>query len=278
MANTTTTSPAPAVAPMPLGVASLRALGCLFAVVLTYLGEILILLGLAVRSARRGVNARDLTEQMASLGVNSVAIAMLTATTSGAVLALYFAPFLKQYGAEGFTGAVVALAIARELGPVLTGVVVAARAGSAIAAELGTMKVTEQIDALRALAVSPVQYLVVPRVLAAVIMVPLVGALADAGGILGGYLISQTEGVLGVTYLNSIKQFLTPADFVKGIIKTVIFGIIIALVGCHQGLATRGGATEVGRATTNAVVLSIVLIYIANFVLTYFMFSQVTSI
>ncbi len=140
------------------------------------------------------------------------------------------------------------------------------------------MKVTEQIDALRALAVSPVQYLVVPRVLAAVIMVPLVGALADAGGILGGYLISQTEGVLGVTYLNSIRQFLTPADFVKGIIKTVIFGIIIALVGCHQGLATRGGATEVGRATTNAVVLSIVLIYIANFVLTYFMFSQVTSI
>lgn len=278
MANTTTTSPAPAVAPMPLGVASLRALGCLFAVVLTYLGEILILFGLAVRSARRGVDARDLTEQMASLGVNSVAIAMLTATTSGAVLALYFAPFLKQYGAEGFTGAVVALAIARELGPVLTGVVVAARAGSAIAAELGTMKVTEQIDALRALAVSPVQYLVVPRVLAAVIMVPLVGALADAGGILGGYLISQTEGVLGVTYLNSIKQFLTPADFVKGIIKTVIFGIIIALVGCHQGLATRGGATEVGRATTNAVVLSIVLIYIANFVLTYFMFSQVTSI
>ncbi len=278
MANTTTTSPAPAVAPMPLGVASLRALGCLFAVVLTYLGEILILLGLAVRSARRGVDARDLTEQMASLGVNSVAIAMLTATTSGAVLALYFAPFLKQYGAEGFTGAVVALAIARELGPVLTGVVVAARAGSAIAAELGTMKVTEQIDALRALAVSPVQYLVVPRVLAAVIMVPLVGALADAGGILGGYLISQTEGVLGVTYLNSIRQFLTPADFVKGIIKTVIFGIIIALVGCHQGLATRGGATEVGRATTNAVVLSIVLIYIANFVLTYFMFSQVTSI
>lgn len=278
MANTTTTSPAPAVAPMPLGVASLRALSGPLVVVLNYLGEILILLGLAVRSARRGVDARDLTEQMASLGVNSVAIAMLTATTSGAVLALYFAPFLKQYGAEGFTGAVVALAIARELGPVLTGVVVAARAGSAIAAELGTMKVTEQIDALRALAVSPVQYLVVPRVLAAVIMVPLVGALADAGGILGGYLISQTEGVLGVTYLNSIRQFLTPADFVKGIIKTVIFGIIIALVGCHQGLATRGGATEVGRATTNAVVLSIVLIYIANFVLTYFMFSQVTSI
>ncbi len=278
MANTTTTSPAPAVAPAPLGVASLRALGCLFAVVLNYLGEILILFGLAVRSARRGVDARDLTEQMASLGVNSVSIAMLTATTSGAVLALYFAPFLKQYGAEGFTGAVVALAIARELGPVLTGVVVAARAGSAIAAELGTMKVTEQIDALRALAVSPVQYLVVPRVLAAVIMVPLVGALADAGGILGGYLISQSEGVLGVTYLNSIRQFLTPLDFVKGIIKTVVFGVIIALVGCHQGLATRGGATEVGRATTNAVVLSIVLIYIANFVLTYFMFSQVTSI
>lgn len=249
-----------------------------FVVVLTYVGEILILLGRALKALRGGIDARDLLEQMASLGVNSVAIALLTTTTSGAVLALYFAPFLKQYGAEGFTGAVVALAIARELGPVLTGVVVAARAGSAIAAELGTMKVTEQIDALRALAVSPIQYLVVPRVLAAVIMVPLVCALADAGGIYGGYLLSASEGVLGATYMNSMKQFIEPGDFLKGIVKTVVFGLIIALVGCHQGLATRGGATEVGRATTNAVVLSIVLIYLANFALTYFMFNSVVSL
>jgi phospholipid/cholesterol/gamma-HCH transport system permease protein len=277
MANPTTTSPAPAAAPTPPSVPALAALLNPFTAVLVYLGEILLLLGQAARAMRGGVSARDLTEQMASLGVNSVSIALLTTTTSGAVLALYFAPFLKQYGAEGFTGAVVALAIARELGPVLTGVVVAARAGSAIAAELGTMKVTEQIDALRALAVSPVNYLVVPRLLAAVVMVPLVCALADAGGLLGGYWISGTEGVTGPTYLNSMRQFLDPSDFIKGAIKTLVFGLIIALVGCHQGLATRGGATEVGRATTNAVVLSIVLIYIANFVMTYFMFSGVTT-
>ena len=248
-----------------------------FVVVLTYFGEILMLLAQAVKAMRGGVDLRDLVEQMSSLGANSVAIALLTTTTSGAVLALYFAPFLKQYGAEGFTGAVVALAIARELGPVLTGVVVAARAGSAIAAELGTMKVTEQIDALRALAVSPIQYLVVPRILAAILMVPLVCALADAGGILGGSLLSQSEGVLPVTYWNSMKQFLDLSDFTRGIFKTLVFGMIIVLVGCHQGLATRGGATEVGKATTNAVVLSIVLIYLANFVMTYFMFSEVTS-
>ncbi len=277
MANQTTVAPAPAAAPAPFGEAAFKTILNPFTTVFVYLGEILILLGQAVKALRGGIDLRDLTEQMASLGVNSVAIALLTSSTSGAVLALYFAPFLKQYGAEGFTGAVVALAISRELGPVLTGVVVAARAGSAIAAELGTMKVTEQIDALRALAVSPIQYLVVPRILAAVIMVPLVCALADAAGILGGYLLSNTQGVLPATYLNSMKQFLDPMDFLKGIFKTVVFGLIITLVGCHQGLATRGGATEVGRATTNAVVLSIVLIYIANFVMTYFMFSQVTT-
>ncbi len=275
MANETTVSLAPTgPAALLADIRPLKAAINPFVVVLTFLGEILILFWRAIKAMCGGVNAKDLLEQMASLGVNSVSIALLTTTTSGAVLALYFAPFLKQYGAEGFTGAVVALAIARELGPVLTGVVVAARAGSAIAAELGTMKVSEQIDALRALAVSPIQYLVVPRILAAVIMVPLVCALADAGGIYGGYLLSKSEGVLPTTYLNSMKQFIDPSDFVKGIIKTVVFGLIISLVGCHQGLATRGGATEVGKATTNAVVLSIVLIYLANFVLTYFMFSQ----
>lgn len=277
MANPTTAAPASAAAPAPFGAASIKAILNPFTTVFVYLGEILILLGQAIKALRGGIDIRDLMEQMSSLGVNSVAIALLTSSTSGAVLALYFAPFLKQYGAEGFTGAVVALAISRELGPVLTGVVVAARAGSAIAAELGTMKVTEQIDALRALAVSPIQYLVVPRILAAIVMVPLVCALADAAGIGGGYLLSNSEGVLPATYLNSMKQFLEPMDFLKGILKTVVFGLIITLVGCHQGLATRGGATEVGRATTNAVVLSIVLIYIANFVMTYFMFSQATT-
>lgn len=277
MADQMTVTPAANTLASPPGAGTLALLLNPFVVILTYLGEILMLLAQSVKALRGGVDTRDLLDQMASLGVNSVAIALLTTTTSGAVLALYFAPFLQQYGAEGFTGAVVALAIARELGPVLTGVVVAARAGSAIAAELGTMKVTEQIDALRALAVSPIQYLVVPRILAAAIMVPLVCALADAGGILGGSLMSRSEGVQSVVYWNSMKQFLDLSDFTRGIFKTLVFGLIIVLVGCHQGLATRGGATEVGKATTNAVVLSIILIYLANFVMTYFMFSEVTS-
>ena len=277
MADQTTATSVPSVPAALPGVSLLTQIFSPFIVILNYLGEILLLLGQTVKAMRGGVDTRDLIEQMSALGVNSVAIALLTTTTSGAVLALYFAPFLKQYGAESFTGAVVALAIARELGPVLTGVVVAARAGSAIAAELGTMKVTEQVDALRALAVSPTQYLVVPRVLAAVLMMPLVCALADAGGILGGTLLSKSEGVLPIIYWNSMKQFLDLSDFTRGIFKTLVFGLIIALVGCHQGLATRGGATEVGRATTNAVVLSIVLIYLANFVMTYFMFSEVAS-
>lgn len=244
-------------------------------VFLTYVGEVALLLGQTGRELVKGrIDARDLLDQMAFLGVNSLPIALLTCFASGAVLALYFAPFLHRYGAESLTGGVVALAISRELAPVLTGVMVAARAGSAIAAELGTMQVSEQIDALRALAVSPVRYLVVPRVLAAVLMLPFVCALADAAGIGGGYLVAvYMQGVPAATYPNAIRQFLIPSDFIFGLIKTLAFGLIIALVGCQQGLATRGGATEVGRATTNAVVIAIVLIYLSNFFLAYALFN-----
>lgn len=245
---------------------------------LEFTGELVLLLWRTLRAIKGGIDGRDLVAQMASLGVNSISIALLTSFTSGAVLSLYFAPFLKQYGAESFAGAVVCLAISRELAPVLTGVVVAARAGSAIAAELGSMVVSEQIDALRALAVSPIQYLVVPRLLAALIMLPVVGILADTAGIFGGFLIAvQLEGVPPSVFTSSIREFLTPRDVVMGLIKTIVFGLIIALVGCQQGLATRGGATEVGRATTNAVVISIVLLYVANFALTYVMFTKVTQ-
>ena len=247
---------------------------------LTYLGEIALLLGQASRAlVRQRLDARDLFDQMAAIGVNSVPIAMLTSLASGAVIALYFTPFLMQYGAGSFVGGVVALAIARELTPVLTGVVVAARAGSQIAAEIGTMKVTEQIDALRALAVSPVQYLVVPRILAALVMLPVVCALADAMGILGGYLVAvHQEHLPAALFPTSIQQNLVPLDFLKGMFKTVVFGLIVALVGCHQGLKTEGGATEVGRATTNTVVLSIVLIYITNYFLAYLLFHQASTV
>lgn len=245
---------------------------------LTYLGEIALLLGQTGRSLIQGLDGRDLLDQASAIGVNSVPIALLTCFASGAVIALYFTPFLLQYGAQSFAGGVVALAIVRELAPVLTGVVVAARAGSQIAAEIGTMKVTEQIDALRALAVSPIQYLVVPRVLASLVMLPLVCALADALGIFGGYLVSvYQEHLPAALFPSSVQVYLVPTDFTYGLLKTVVFGLIISLVACHQGLKTKGGATEVGRATTNTVVISIVLIYISNYFLAYVLFQQAGS-
>jgi phospholipid/cholesterol/gamma-HCH transport system permease protein len=248
----------------------------IFAILVTYLGEVSLLLGQALKEIFRGrIDGRDLIQQMAFIGVNSVAIALITSFASGAVIALYFSDFLQKYGVTSLVGAVVAISISRELGPVLTGVVVAARAGSAIAAEIGTMKVTEQIDALRALAVNPVQYLVPPRLIAAVIMLPIVCILADMSGIIGGYVIAViVHGVPSATYPNGIRQFLVPSDFYLGMIKTVFFGLIIAIVGCHQGLKTRGGATEVGRATTSAVVLAIVLIYISDFFLANALFTN----
>jgi len=241
-----------------------------------YVGEVSILLWQTLRFLARGeLDLSDLLTQMAQIGVNSVPIALLTALASGAVISLYFTPFLKQYNEAILSGGFVTLAVARELVPVLTGVVVSARAGSQIAAELATMKVTEQIDALRSLAVSPVQYLVLPRILAAVIMVPVVCAIADAVGIFGGFLVAAfVDGVPPGTYPRSIQEFLLPSDFLLGMVKTVVFGLILSLIGCHQGLRTQGGATEVGRATTNAVVVSIVLIYITNFILAYVMFQK----
>jgi len=240
---------------------------------LTYLGEVSILLGRASGFVfKGGLDVADLFQQMAIIGVKSVPIACLTTFTSAAVIALYFSNFLIQYGAASLTGAVVALALSRELAPVLVGVVVAARAGSAIAAEIGTMKVTEQIDALRSLAVSPIQYLVVPRVVAALLTLPLLCLVADCAGLFGGYLIAVAQGVPSSTFPQAIRDYAEPRDFYMGMVKTIVFGLIVSIVGCHQGLATTGGATGVGRATTNAVVISIVLIYIANFFLAYVMF------
>ena len=240
-----------------------------FSGVLTYVGEVSLLFGQAIKEMARGnIDLRDLVQQMAFIGVNSLVIALITSFASGAVIALYFSDFLQKYGVTSLVGAVVAMSMARELGPVLTGVVVAARAGSAIAAEIGTMKVTEQIDALRALAVNPVRYLVPPRLIAALVMMPMICLMADMSGIVGGYVIAVVfHGVPSATYPDGIRQFLVPSDFYLGMIKTVVFGLIIAIVGCHQGLKTKGGATEVGHATTNAVVLSIVLIYITDFFL-----------
>lgn len=222
------------------------------------------------------ISMRDTLTQMALIGVNSVPIVLVTTAFSGAVLALYTAQLFVQYGVGNLVGGGISLSIARELAPVLTAVVVAARAGSAIAAEIGTMKVTEQIDALRSLGTSPVQYLVVPRLLALLIMLPVVTMLGMIIGSFGGYVVAVNNGVTSSSYVESTRVWLTLYDVTMGLLKTVFFGFFIAVVGSQQGLAAKGGAAGVGKNTMNAVVISMVLIYISNYFLAYLMFGYQT--
>ena len=219
---------------------------------------------------------RDTVAQMAVAGVNSIPIVIITTAFSGAVLSLYTSQLLVQWGVGSLVGGGVSLAVARELAPVLTAVVVAARAGSAITAEIGTMKVTEQIDALRSLGTSPIQYLVVPRFLALVIMLPVLTMFGMVIGSFGGYVVAVTEGVSGASYLNSTRVWVTIYDVMMGLLKTVFFGAFIATVGTQQGLAATGGAAGVGRNTMNSVVISMLLIYISNYFLAFLMFGGTT--
>lgn len=239
-----------------------------------YLGEVMILFGQTFRAALRGIHGGDLVRQMAVIGVQTIPIALLTIGFTGAVLALYTVDTLVEYGANDLVGGVVALSIFRELGPILTGVVVAARAGSAMTAEIGSMKVSEQIDALRAMGISPVDYLIVPRIIAGILVVPMLTLCANLGGIVGGGITASTLGVSWPTFLSSIKQLANPdgSDITRGMFKSAVFAILIVLVGCREGLATEGGAVGVGNSTTRSVVLSIILVFVANFVLSYLMF------
>jgi len=234
----------------------------------TFVGECTLILGDAVR--RFGRWPREWGEtgvQMAFIGVSSVPIVALTTFFSGSVLSLYSTEILVRYGASSLAGGTVGLAVTREIAPVLAGIMVAARCGSAIAAQIGTMAVTEQIDALRALRVHPTHYLVIPRVAAAVVMLPVLCMVGVYSGILGGYAVAVSRGVPSGSFLNSLKQFIEPWDFLGGLIKTVVFGLIVSVVACQQGMRTRDGAVGVGRSTTNTVVIAMVLIYIANYFL-----------
>ena len=211
--------------------------------------------------------------QMEEVGVNSLSVTAITAAFTGMVLALQSHIGFKRFNAESLVGTVVALSVTRELGPVLTGLVVAARAGSSIAAELGTMKVTEQIDALSTLAVNPIEYLVSPRLLAGIVMLPLLTALADIIGIAGGYLVSVfILHANSVVYIRRTFDFLVYQDIYSGIFKAVVFGVIITVVGCYKGFYAEGGAHGVGSATTGAVVMSYMLIIITNYIMTALFF------
>jgi len=245
-------------------------LGARFLEGVAYVGGLALLGWEAARGLLRGaLERRTLVAQLEAIGSSSTLLAVLTVTLSGMVLALYTVQMSKEISATEYVGSLVALSIVRELGPALTAVVVAARAGSAIAAELGTMKISEQIDALRALATDPVEYLVVPRFVAALVALPALTVLSDFWGILGGALVSYA-GVGWDLYFSSVQRFTAPEHALSGLIKALVFGAIIALVSCYEGFRTGQGAAAVGRSTTRAVVLSILLVYLANFLVTAF--------
>ncbi|WP_371372209.1 MlaE family ABC transporter permease [Sporomusa aerivorans] len=235
--------------------------------VLENIGQVLILSGQTVYHIRQ-LNSTLLLRQMAHLGADSLPIVLLTMLFTGMVMTVQTAHEFVKYGAQSSVGGLVAVAMGRELSPVLTGVVFAGRVGAAITAEIGSMKVTEQIDALRVMAVNPVAYLVVPRLIACMIMVPLLVVFADVIGTIGSYMLATTyAGITSFTFLNSIKVFAVPHDIIGGLVKAMVFGAIVAIVGCHKGLTTAAGAEGVGRATTGSVVLSIVLIFVSNYFL-----------
>ncbi len=222
-------------------------------------------------TVRRRPEWGGLMDQLHHLGVKSLAIATVTALFTGMVLALQTSYSLATYGAKLFVGDVVALSLVRELGPVLTSLMVGGRVGAGITAEIGTMKVTEQIDAIRAMAASPVRKLVVPKVLAIVIMLPILVVLADFLGIMGGMIMAVfTLHQPAPFYIQHVVQALDLHDVLSGLGKTVFFALFISLVACHNGLNAEGGADGVGRATTQTVVTASLCVLISDFFLTKF--------
>jgi len=213
-------------------------------------------------------NIKQTLQQMVYFGFDSIPIVLLTAMCIGMIFVLQTGYQLTKFGATIYAGGISAIAFAREIGPVFTGWAVASRVGASIAAEIGTMQVTEQIDALKTLATDPVRYLVVPRLLAGVIMVPILTILAVLVGILGGWIIAISNlGITTQVYFSNIQSFLLPKEIYAGLIKTPVFGATIAIIGCYQGFNTFGGAEGVGRATRNSVVTSTILIIFFDYIM-----------
>lgn len=235
-----------------------------------YVGGLTDLAGQTITQLRRGPMERPLlTAQFDQIGVRSMSIVVITSAFIGMVLALQTAYALSDFGGKMFVGTIVSLSLVRELAPVLMSLMVGGRVGAGMAAELGTMKVTEQIDALRALATNPVRKLVVPRVVACTLMFPLLTIVAIALGIMGGGLIAVTNLHLDANYyFRSVVEAVRYNDLASGIGKTFFFGFFVALIACYNGLRTTGGADGVGRATTQTVVTGAITVLIMDFFLT----------
>ncbi len=218
---------------------------------------------------------RMVGRQLLQMGFYSLPVVGLTALFTGMVLALQSYTGFSRFQAEGAVASVVALSMTRELGPVLAGLMVAGRVGASIAAEIGTMRVTEQIDALWTLSTNPFKYLIAPRLLAGTLTLPLLVIIADSIGILGGYLIGvYVLDFNSAAYLQNTVEFLEPIDVISGLAKAAVFGFIVALMGCYQGYYSGRGAQGVGKATTNAVVTASILILTFNYIITELFFAR----
>ena len=274
---TTTLNPAPPTSPESCPpVNPIANIGALVLALFAEAGRIFIFLKNAILvGLTPPVFPRQILDQMVKIGYNSLPVVGLTAFFTGAVLALQIYIGGSRFNAESLVSSIVALGITRELGPVLAGLMVAGRIAASIAAELGTMRVTEQIDALVTLSTNPYRYLVAPRLIAAVICMPLLVSIADTIGIMGGYIIgTKSLGFNSGAYLKNTVDFLEFGDVSSGLIKSAVFGFIIALMGCYHGFNSKGGAQGVGRATTNAVVSASILILAANYLMTSLLFSE----
>lgn len=228
------------------------------------------LLGQVARGlVTRPIYARDMIEQLDTIGIGSMTVVLLTGTFTGLVLALQSGLTLDQFGARSMVGRLVSASMVKELGPVLTALMVTGRVGSGIAAELGSMMVTEQIAALRALGTDPIRKLVIPRVVAGTVMVPVLTVISDAVGMFGAAIISRTQlKVAGSVYWNNVVQGLYIQDVWMGLIKPVVLGFVLVTIACHVGLRAKGGTQGVGRATTNAVVAGSVAVLAVDFLVT----------
>lgn len=225
---------------------------------------------------KRRLHWRNTLEQMSIVGTESIPIALITAAFVGGVFTIQVAKEFIRFGAQSVIGGVLAIALTRELSPVLTAVIIAARIGSAFAAEIGTMRVTEQIDALLMLRTDPIDYLVTPRVIACILMLPILTIFALITGIVGASLVSQSfYNINPVAFFDSVQIFLKPWDLVSAILKSVVFGGLIAVIGTNWGLTTTGGAKGVGESTTTAVVTALLAIFASNFFLSWLLFGSV---
>lgn len=214
-------------------------------------------------------SAKNLMDQMSRIGVDSLLMVTITGISTGAVLVVQIGYQFAQMGAQSYVGGVVSLAMARELAPILTAIVVAGRVGSSIAAEIGTMKITEQIDALETMATNPVDYLVVPRFWGCTIMLCMLTVFTNVVGMIGGSIVAVHQiGMTLISFRDSILHMLQIQDLMGGLVKATVFGAIIAIIGCYKGFTTEGGAEGVGQSTTSAVVVSIMIILAVNYFLT----------